>query len=70
MLQLTNNLHEKALKKVKTRNFDSALVVICTSVESLHSFYIKNVIVFSQSEARNFFDVYYKWQNGIIYTVT
>ena len=58
-----NNLHVKASQKVKTRNFDSALFVICTRVASLHSCYMKNALVFSQSEARNYF-MYTR--NGII----
>ena len=32
-----------------------ALFVICTRVITLHSCYMKNAFVFSQSEARNFF---------------
>ena len=40
-----------------------ALFVICTRVASLHSCYMKNALVFSQSEARNYF-IYTR--NGII----
>ena len=40
------------------RNFGCALFVICTRVTTLDSCYMKNALVFSQSEARYFFLVY------------
>ena len=50
MLLHVNNLHEKRIKESQNgRNF--AAGAIC----NLHSCYIKNALVFSQSAALNFF---------------
>ena len=47
----------------------SALLVICTRVTTLHSSYIKkNVPVFSQSDARNFFRYVISAQIGLMIT--
>ena len=47
---------KKASQKVKTDEILTArvLIVICTRVTTLHSCYMKNVLVFSQSDVRNF----------------
>ena len=48
---------EKALQKVKTDEILKVLApfVICTFVTTLHSCCMKSALVFSQSEAHNFF---------------
>ena len=65
MLLNINNLHVKASHKVKTdkKFWRRVVFVICTRDASLHSRYMKNALVFSQSEARNYF-IYTR--NGII----
>ena len=51
---------EKALQKVKTDEILKVLApfVICTFVTTLHCC-MKSALVFSQSEAHDFFHVYY-----------
>ena len=51
MLLLVNNLHEKLITETQEgRSFGSART-IC----NLHSRYIKNSLIFSQSDVRKFF---------------
>ena len=45
-------------KSRRTKFWLRALFVICTRVTTLDSCYMKNALVFSQSEARYFFLVY------------
>ena len=54
---LVNNLHEKRITESQNgRDFGSARAICnCTSVTTLHSCYMKNAHVFSQSDARNVF---------------
>ena len=51
-----------------TTEFLSALLVICPRVTTLHSCYIKNVPVFSQSDARGFFRYVISAQIGLVIT--
>ena len=44
------------------------LVVICTRVTTLHTCYMKNAPVFSQSDARNFFMYFISAQIGLVIT--
>ena len=48
---------KEILKKYKQKEILAAraLFVICTRVTTLHSCYMKNAPVFSQSDTRNFF---------------
>ena len=64
MLLLGNHLHEKASQKVKTDKFLTVctcyllyalMLQLCTFVATLHPFYMKNALIFSQSEVCNFF---------------
>ena len=58
MLLLGNHLHEKSITESQDRqSFDSVhmLFVICTYVTTLHLFYMKNALIFSQSGVCNFF---------------
>ena len=56
MLLLVNNLLEKKHHKKSRRAklWQRALFVICNRVATLHSCYMKNILVFSQSGARDF----------------
>ena len=57
LLLFVNNLYEKRISETQNgRNLAArALFVICTRVTTLHSCYMKNAPVFSQSDTRNFF---------------
>ena len=71
LLLLVNNLYEKRISETQNgRNFGSAraLFVICTRVKTLHSCYMKNATVFSQSDARNFFMYVISAQIGLVIT--
>ena len=73
--RIINKIHLKKLKSVKQNlkkskfspsyNYDCTrvLFVICTCGRTLHLFYMKNALVFSQSEAHNFFQVNYYYKN-------
>ena len=72
---IINKIYRKKLKSVKQNlkkskfspsyNYDCTrvLFVICTCGRTLHLFYMKNALVFSQSEAQNFFQVNYYYKN-------
>ena len=58
MSLLVNNVHVKTLQKSQDRlNFESmcTLFVMCTGLITLHLYYMKNALIFSQSEVQNFF---------------
>ena len=64
MLLLGNHLHEKSITESQDRqSFDSVhmlfvictYVTTCTFVATLHPFYMKNALIFSQSEVCYFF---------------
>ena len=57
MLLLINNLHGKRITERKDRqNFlQGTLLVICTHITTLHLCYVKNALIFSQSEVCDFF---------------
>ena len=56
MLLLINNLHGKRLTERKDRQFlQGTLLVICTCITTLHLCYVKNALIFSQSEECDFF---------------
>ena len=61
---------KEILKKYKQKEILAAraLFVICTRVTTLHSCCMKNAPVFSQSDTRNFFHVYYKCSNRLVIT--
>ena len=73
--RIINKIHLKKLKSVKQNlkkskfspsyNYDCTrvLFVICTCGRTLHLFYMKNALVFSQSEAHNFFQANYYYKN-------
>ena len=73
--RIINKIHLKKLKSVKqnlkkrkfspwyTYDCTRVLFVICTFGRTLHLFYMKNALVFSQSEAHNFFQVNYYYKN-------
>ena len=46
---------EKGSLKEKTKFLQGALLVICTCITTLHLCYMKNALIFSQSEACDFF---------------
>ena len=61
---------KNASQKLKTDEILAAraLFVICTRVKTLHSCYMKNATVFSQSDARNFFMYVISAQIGLVIT--
>ena len=50
MLLLNNNLHKQITESQDGHNFWQRIFVICTCVTTLQSCYMKNVIVFTQSQ--------------------
>ena len=55
MLLLVNNLHEKLITETQEGQSFGSARTIC----NLHSRYIKNSLIFSQSDVRNFFHLRY-----------